>query len=550
MDLAGIWNINSTYSVNNKKISTKLSFEVGEKFLARVIELNKESQSVLLKLLDGWKFSADIENSSDISKNKLLKFQVDGFENGKLKLKIVGKNQKSPDNIKDAIASFIKEKSLDLSNSDYEVIKSMVKYEIPLTKENISNIKSLVEFMDKIKTDTREEDSFIQKYLLSRNITPDSSEGENVTKVLKKFFNNLKKIDIKDVLTFIENNIDMNSENIESFNRVFKKSSTIYKKINDLSKAFKLDTNKLQSSSKSSIDTFINTKEKNENYVNILQKNIDKTYKNVDTSEIAPVKDDISEKQVQKQVKKDTVEPIKNQQDKGKVNIEKDISDRFKSVKNQEEIPSSIDVNKGLNVPEKNSNLVLKNLINNIANNIKEQINLKTHEMKDTINKVMQNTDDKSSNNTVNSDAINILNNNMNDFRIFNTISNSYYYMDLPFQFNNNNYGFKFIIKDDRKRGRKIDSTNVKIAASISTKNLGIVDAYLTVKDKNMDINIKSEKKFINFLKVYGEKILESLSDLGYNIDIDFDEKIEEMNISTCRDFFQDSEIGTINTRA
>jgi predicted transcriptional regulator len=550
MDLAGIWNINSTYSVNNKKISTKLSFEVGEKFLARVIELNKESQSVLLKLLDGWKFSADIENPSDISKNKLLKFQVDGFENGKLKLKIVGKNQKSPDNIKDAIASFIKEKSLDLSNSDYEVIKSMVKYEIPLTKENISNIKSLVEFMDKIKTDTREEDSFIQKYLLSRNITPDSSEGENVTKVLKKFFNNLKKIDIKDVLTFIENNIDMNSENIESFNRVFKKSSTIYKKINDLSKAFKLDTNKLQSSSKSSIDTFINTKEKNENYVNILQKNIDKTYKNVDTSEIAPVKDDIGEKQVQKQVKKDTVEPIKNQQDKGKVNIEKDISDRFKSVKNQEEIPSSIDVNKGLNVPEKNSNLVLKNLINNIANNIKEQINLKTHEMKDTINKVMQNTDDKSSNNTVNSDAINILNNNMNDFRIFNTISNSYYYMDLPFQFNNNNYGFKFIIKDDRKRGKKIDSTNVKIAASISTKNLGIVDAYLTVKDKNMDINIKSEKKFINFLKAYGEKILESLSDLGYNIDIDFDEKIEEMNISTCRDFFQDSEIGTINTRA
>jgi predicted transcriptional regulator len=546
MDLAGIWNINSTYSVNNKKISTKLSFEVGEKFLARVIELNKESQSVLLKLLDGWKFSADIENPSDISKNKLLKFQVDGFENGKLKLKIVGKNQKSPDNIKDAIASFIKEKSLDLSNSDYEVIKSMVKYEIPLTKENISNIKSLVEFMDKIKTDTREEDSFIQKYLLSRNITPDSSEGENVTKVLKKFFNNLKKIDIKDVLTFIENNIDMNSENIESFNRVFKKSSTIYKKINDLSKAFKLDTNKLQSSSKSSIDTFINTKEKNENYVNILQKNIDKTYKNADTSEIAPVKDDIGEKQV----KKDTVEPIKNQQDKGKVNIEKDISDRFKSVKNQEEIPSSIDVNKGLNVPEKNSNLVLKNLINNIANNIKEQINLKTHEMKDTINKVMQNTDDKSSNNTVNSDAINILNNNMNDFRIFNTISNSYYYMDLPFQFNNNNYGFKFIIKDDRKRGKKIDSTNVKIAASISTKNLGIVDAYLTVKDKNMDINIKSEKKFINFLKAYGEKILESLSDLGYNIDIDFDEKIEEMNISTCRDFFQDSEIGTINTRA
>jgi hypothetical protein len=43
---------------------------------------------------------------------------------------------------------------------------------------------------------------------------------------------------------------------------------------------------------------------------------------------------------------------------------------------------------------------------------------------------------------------------------------------------------------------------------------------------------------------------VESLSELGYNINVEFNEKKEDINISTCREFFQDSELGVINTRA
>jgi hypothetical protein len=65
-----------------------------------------------------------------------------------------------------------------------------------------------------------------------------------------------------------------------------------------------------------------------------------------------------------------------------------------------------------------------------------------------------------------------------------------------------------------------------------------------------MDIDIKCNKKWLGLLDRGREKILESLSDIGYNIDVKFHEKVEDMNISTCREFFQDNEMGIINTRA
>lgn len=100
------------------------------------------------------------------------------------------------------------------------------------------------------------------------------------------------------------------------------------------------------------------------------------------------------------------------------------------------------------------------------------------------------------------------------------------------------------------KKGKKIDATNVKIITSISTENMGIVDAYLTVNNINMNIDIKCNKEWVSLMKQGYETILESLSNIGYNIDIEFHEKKEEMTISTCREFFDDNDIGMLNTRA
>ncbi|WP_446898337.1 hypothetical protein ACSVC9_15735 [Clostridium sp. LBM24168] len=569
--LAGIWNVNSTYNVNNKRISTKLSFEIGQKFLARVMDLDKVSKGILLRLLDGWQFPAAIENLGEISQGQLLAFQVDGFQDGKLKLKIVtGTNEEVKNGGKDAVKLFIKENSMNLSTEDYDLVKNMIKHEIPLTKDNISNIKSLLEFMNKVKTDDGEEDNFIQKYLLSKNVAVNSTEGERISSILKDFFTNIEKLNSKDIFTFIENNIDVNNENIKSFNDVFKKPTIIYREIEALGERFGKN---VQPEIKQNSE---NVKSSTDDYINVLQKNIEKAYKNVDSSEIAAVKQNVNDvtdskestlknypldgdEKATENISKSVPENLKiakNEIEKGN-NIKQINIDQNENVQNNIDKDAKSDVKIDIKNEIKNifsdyvskgkTNLISKDLIESIANQVKEQVNFKTREMSDVIEQAINQIQDKNSDKPAN--IISFLNNNMNDFKIFNTISNSYYYMDLPLKLQNNNYECKLIIKDHRKRGKKIDSSDVKIATSINTENMGVVDAYLTVKNKNMHIDVKSQKSFIKLLENHSEKILESLSNLGYNIDIDFSEKQEEMNISTCRDFFQDNEIGIINTR-
>ena len=197
------------------------------------------------------------------------------------------------------------------------------------------------------------------------------------------------------------------------------------------------------------------------------------------------------------------------------------------------------------NIELKNkSQTAIQGSINNTENIIKDQINSKTQEMINIIKNMI--SDGKLPIANKNS----IINSVINDFKIFNTVSNSYYYMDVPLKIQNNDYNFKMMIRDERKKGKKIDTTNVKIATSISTENMGIVDAYLSVKNKNMNVNIESIGLWSKILAKGNKKIVESLSELGYNINVEFNEKKEDINISTCREFFQDSELGVINTRA
>lgn len=68
----------------------------------------------------------------------------------------------------------------------------MVKSEIPLTKENISNIKTTIDFINKIKENPTEEDIFIKNYLLSKNVDPGSQKGNFIKDTLKNFFSELK----------------------------------------------------------------------------------------------------------------------------------------------------------------------------------------------------------------------------------------------------------------------------------------------------------------------------------------------------------------------
>ncbi|WP_235807005.1 hypothetical protein [Clostridium tyrobutyricum] len=677
MDLAGIWNVNSVYNVNNKKISTKLSFDIGEKFSAKVVKTEDGSGNILLKRSDGWQFPASVENPEKISENEMMKFEVSGFEDGKIKLKVVNEETGNQNPGKDPIELFIKEKFMNLTEKDYGVIKEMLNHNISLTKDNISNIKTLFDFMNKIQSNPEEKSDFIEKYLASKSISLESSEGKFITENLKTFFEQLSTLSDKDVLTFIENNIDLNSENIKSFNNIFKNDSSIYKEIENLSQKLnttvvensmdlnsegtnvinqiinntkdkqeiismitkdsgqrerliedylslenipedsakgkfiisnlsKLDDGELVTFIKNNVDlnsrgtNVINqiisdTKDK-QKVINILAKdpiqreNLIKEYLSVQNIPEDSAKGQSIISNLSKLNNEELVTFIKNNIDlNAKLYNGKDIETIVNELKNNpqeresfilkylsnNDIPLESDKGRLVMSSYKNilsgidgtvdENIEKLNIINDILNNIelkdksqtvtqgtinntesiiKDQINSKTQEIINIIKNMI--SDGKSPIANKNS----IINSVINDFKVFNTVSNSYYYMDLPLKIQNNDYNFKMMIRDERKKGKKIDTTNVKIATSISTENMGIVDAYLSVKNKNMNVNIESVGLWSKILAKGNKKIVESLSQLGYNINIEFNEKKEDINISTCREFFQDSELGVINTRA
>lgn len=147
----------------------------------------------------------------------------------------------------------------------------------------------------------------------------------------------------------------------------------------------------------------------------------------------------------------------------------------------------------------------------------------------------------------ISKDNINIFGKNLNDFKVYNSISNNYYFVDTPIKYMEKEYQFKLIIKDDRKNGQIIDKDDVSIAASVKTKNLGTVDVFLKIKNKNLDININAEKRFISLIKSFSPILQKNLNDLKYSANVNVGEKKEEINLTAYNNFFNDKEFNSIN---
>ncbi len=564
--MAGIWNINSVYNANTKMVSRKLSFEVGQNFAARVVNLDKLTGEILLKLLDGWQFSAKLENPIENLPDGLVRFVVDGFEDGKLQLKIVNTNSKQQSIEKDSVNAFLKENNMMLSDSDYEILNKMVKHNIPLTKENISEVKTMTDFMSKIKLDAGEEDAFIEKYIQSKNIDTQSKEGVQVKNTLKSFFNELKNLTEDDLFILFENNIDLTEENIKSFNNVFKGDSAILRDVKYIGDEFKnieYEDGKLDNIATENED-FNNVTTANDKKVlekeQLGNKNTTENSKTLENTKINNKK--IADNQdgnlnIDKEVltkqddKTDTSKP-KIINEKGvveKENLDNNIKNSQESSKISNEKNSNLVEELKTNSGLKDRNVLVdkQNEIEDIANNIKEQINIKTEELKDTVKTFLEQKSDLDP--KIYNNVLQALDKNINDFKVFNSISNQYYYLDLPINLQKQEYQCKLMIKDDRKKGKKIDSTDVKIAASVNTVNMGVVDAYIKVNNYNMNLDIKCNEQWIKVLDKGKEIILSKLSDMGYNVYANVSERKKEMNITNCSDFFDDNNLNAIDKK-
>ena len=546
--MPGIYNINNGYANNNKKISSKLTFEVGEKFTGRVVDKG-EGKDITIRLSDGWQFIAETDDKVDIEQLKLLKFEVEGFENGKLKLKILKGNAQEVTTEDENFQEIIEKEGL--SKEDISILKNMVKHNIPLTRENINQMKGLIQLSQLMNSDTEEINNFIKNYLESNNIDINSREGQNAKELLTKFFNEFKNMTADDILAFIENNLELSEENIKSFNRLFKEDFTIEKlliKLNenlkqnelspkDVSAGNNLSNNienstqaTLTSSSSDNVSTLA-TKIYNENDPSskkvdvldilrtlagqenkenetVLPKEIDFNKKeNVNLSKellenlesnkdiVRTIKNIIDEDKFIKEMVNNEAE--KNNDGSAKAKVEQLLSnqegrkvtltnDEFKQLTefinrkfNENEVvktdsmPKDIQTGKEINEIKNFEIDKLDKLLLNDKNDIKIQIKERINNVADIVKNLLSHTE---LNENVYDKITNLIRENINDIKVFNTINNEYYYVNFPIQSNFQEYPCQLIIKDNRKDGKKIDSTNAKMVVSVKTINLGEID--------------------------------------------------------------------------
>lgn len=621
--MPAIWNVNNSYNVNNKKYSSKLTFEVGEKFSGRIISKG-EGNEVTVKLADGWQFSATIDGNIESEENIPLQLQVEGYEEGKLKLKIIKKEVGTNNSSNDSFSEVIDKEGL--GKDDVDILKKMVKHNIPLTRENITFVKSLLQFNTKINIDNSEIDNFILKYIDSKGISGESEQGKQIINTLKEFFINFKNMKPEEILFFLENNIKLTSENIESFKKLFSSNGSTVKEFFD---NIRNDFAGIGVEMKELEDNISNSKIR-ENHLDNSLKNISeeinkdklgynslasKLYDSNDTSKakvsmLAVLKsitggDDNLLRDLIKDIligKKEqfttneyntALAKINNLSDEEFINIVKDVLGKNRELKEISKDTVNIVLRslfgKDIEVGEaelrkiqdvtqykfqkfelnnelgKEDKLIGNNIANKIITTLEQEVIIEEKKkivsanelIKNDINKKIEGIKDIIKELLIASKGegegadkvIQLLKNNISEFKLFNTISNEYYYLDVPINREMSEYPCKLIIKDNRKDGKKIDKTDVKIVLTVKTINLGVVDGFLSVKDKSLDVELKCDKNYMKVLELSKSKLSNDLQKLGFNINIKVSMKEEEISLASCREFFNDKAMNGIDIK-
>ncbi|MGH4118297.1 hypothetical protein [Clostridium sp.] len=530
-----ISNIAILQKPQDKKAFSKISFEEGEKFNARIVSIDKLKGEVNLKLLDGWQFAAKLDKSLEQDNSGgVLKFVVEGFEDNKLKIRLLSENKQDEMVKSDNLDNFTNEKFLGNDKSDILIFEKMIKHDMPLTKDNIIDIKNLIDFKEKIFLDVDKEDIFIAKYLDSRNIDTSSEKANEITKVLKDFFGALKNLDIDEILLFKENNIELTKMNLDSFIKLFKGDSSIYNNLKDINKFV------LNSDITENANNFTEADKKAEIKVNQSQPtSVD--LKIAKESEIIKQEEQLPLNKLQKdminEVELVSKSAVSNKASGyGKSNSLNDIINMIKGELNVQDIDRVI-----INNIESDIEKITTDFL------IKEQIKLKTDEIKDIVKVLIESKQNLKSESY--QKVMDIFSQKFNDIKMFNTISEQYYYLDLPINVKENEYQCKLIIKDDRKKGKKIDSKNVKIATRVKTINMGTVDAYIKINNNNMNIDINCDEFWISVFELGKEKLIKNLSTLNYRVNIDVSKKDNEFTLTSCGDFFDDRSFNTLDIK-
>ena len=572
--------------IRTQKIGFKgnYDFKQGDTLKGIVVKHDAESNEVTIKLTNGMEIEAEIQGDVEL-KGGILKFEVTEFKDNTLFLKLSDNKAdviqgEASKKITDEIMNFIIKEGL--KKEDYNMLKAMVKYNIPLTRENITTVKSVLEFSGKMNNNPQEIKSFINTYLNSRDIVVNSREGLQIAQKLYEFFKAFSKADLQEVLLFLENNIEFTKENLDSFNKLFNSENTMEKVIDavneEIGKVIAIEEELLSENTveqslkqitlkngdeytgkgkgtevgKTIMATLVKESSKSHSINDNIVKDIIKNHSitDDDAKEIIKLMKNDSNYVMSKETLKENI--LKHT---GREVVLNDVEAKSLEAIINKEVIKDKDINfikslfnniesKQISVAkELESNDIRENIFN-ISKNLAKNVTEKSEGAKEVIRNIISSLKESNGNST---QILNIMKSSINDLKLFNKINDQYYCLDIPVNFKENEYPCKLIIKDDRKNGKVIDSTNFKVAVSVKTVKLGTVDALLDVKNRNIDIQLKCDKNVMNLFVISKDKLKDIVESSGFSTKIEVVERIEKLQLLSCREFFNDNNIAVVD---
>ena len=571
-------------------------FKQGDTLKGIVVKHDAESNEVTIKLTNGMEIEAEIQGDVEL-KGGILKFEVTEFKDNTLFLKLSDNKAdviqgEASKKITDEIMNFIIKEGL--KKEDYNMLKAMVKYNIPLTRENITTVKSVLEFSGKMNNNPQEIKSFINTYLNSRDIVVNSREGLQIAQKLYEFFKAFSKADLQEVLLFLENNIEFTKENLDSFNKLFNSENTMEKVIDavneEIGKAIAIEEELLSENTMEKVIDAVNEDTVEQSLKQITLKNGDEYTGKGKGTEVGKtimatlvkesskshsindniVKDIIKNHSITDDDAKEIIKLMKNDSNyvmsketlkenilkhTGREVVLNDVEAKSLEAIINKEVIKDKDINfikslfnniesKQISVAkELESNDIRENIFN-ISKNLAKNVTEKSEGAKEVIRNIISSLKESNGNST---QILNIMKSSINDLKLFNKINDQYYCLDIPVNFKENEYPCKLIIKDDRKNGKVIDSTNFKVAVSVKTVKLGTVDALLDVKNRNIDIQLKCDKNVMNLFVISKDKLKDIVESSGFSTKIEVVERTEKLQLLSCREFFNDNNIAVVD---
>ncbi len=548
--MSELWRVAAGYRPEHKRLTGKLTFDLGQIFLARIAGEGDSPEELLLKLLDGWKIPAKLDKPMKEFPTGLLKFQVEGFEDGKLIIKLLSKEMEEqlPQN---SLEAFLKEQDMGIEKKDVSLLFQMLKNNMPLTRENLTKVKTLLDLKERIENQPNSEEEFIDNYLRNKGVY-EEKEALEIIGNLKSFFKELKELSRGEILTLMESNVDITTENMVSFKRVFKETQGLENTLRDMMALVEKDEISPKEIEFLKANEQYNAKpvdNANKDGYKIAAPEVD----NKETWDLIALKAQESygeDSILLKGIKEDT--SLKHSDIDAKGNE----AATDKSIKSAEEKPAQQPnaVREDALAKEfvRKSVSAIKIMQGKVLSDegikiIKEEIFSRVEEVKTLIKNLSgENFTGKTE---VLAKVLEGIRQYVNDIKVFNTLSQQYYYMDVPLHLPQGKYDCKLIIKDERGKGKRIDSSNVKMVVNVKTMNMGVVDSYIKVMANNLSIDIRCEEPWVRLIDSKKEDIFNLLKGGIYNTYITIGKKKQEATLGNLSDFFNDPDISTIDVK-